>query len=186
MATNEVLKKYGTPIVWADTTDYSSTVSGLTRTHQIDLTSVATTASRQGAKADLGATRAADYIVMVAVEFASGAISNEVVDFYWAASPSTTAGNANPGGTTGADAAYTGTAGDSLADSLKQLTLIGSLTTTADQTTVVQYGHIGVLSEIPRYGMPVVVNNSTGAFVADAVEMYVALIPVSDDIQAAA
>lgn len=188
MATNQVLIKDGTAIVWANSSDYSSTVSGLARTHQIDLTSVASSEARQGAKADLGATRARQYAVLVAIEFASAAASDETVDIYWAASPIVTAGNANPGGTSGADADYTGTTGDSLTDSLKQLQLIGSLTTTADQTTVVQYQQVGILNgdEIPRYGMPVLVDNSTGALVADAVEMYIALLPLIDDIQAAA
>ncbi len=188
MATNKVQYTAETAIVWADTTDYSSTVSGLTRTDQIDLTSVASGAARQGAKKDMGATRNTSYLVSVAVEFASAAASDETVDFYWAGSPSATAGNANPGGTSGSDAAYTGTSGDSLADSLKQLQYIGSLVTTADNTTTVQYGTIGILSgdALLRYGMPVVVNNSTGALVSDAVEMYVALIPINPDIQAAA
>jgi len=180
---NEVLIKDGTAKVWADTTDYSSTVSGLSRTHQIDLTSVSAAASRQGAKADLGATRARQFAVLVGIEIAASAASDELISIYWAASPSTTAGNANPGGTSGADAAYTGTSGDSLADSLKQLEFIGSLVTTADNTTTVQYGQVGILTDIPRYGMPVVVNNSTGALMTDAVEMFIALLPLIDEVQ---
>jgi hypothetical protein len=182
MAT-ESLVKTGTATVWADTTDYSSTVSGLARTHQIDLTSVASAAARQGAKADLGATRAAKYNVLIAVEFASGAISDELVDIYLAWSPTTTAANANPGGVSGSDAAYTGTAGDSLTDSLKQLEFVGSLVTTADQTTVVQYAKVGEIYATGRYVSPVLVNNSTGALVADAVEMYIALEPIIDEFQ---
>jgi hypothetical protein len=188
MATNLIKITEQTPLVWADTTDYSSTVSGLARTAQIDLTSVSSAAARQGAQADLGATRWPQYVVSVAMEFASGTVSGETVDIYWAGSPSGTAANANPGGTSGSDAAYTGTAGDSLADSVKQLTFIGSLVTTSDNTTVVQYGNVGVLfgDSMLRYGMPVVVNNSTGALVGDAVEMYVALTPTGSDIQASA
>ena len=179
----ESLVKNGTATVWADTTDYSSTVSGLARTHQIDLTSVASAAARQGAKADLGATRAAKYEVFIAVEFASGAISDETVDLYFAWSPSSTAANANPGGVSGSDAAYTGTAGDSLDDSVKQLEYVGSLTTTSDQTTVVQYGKIGEIFAPSQYVNPVLVNGSTGALVSDAVEMYIALIPIIDEFQ---
>jgi len=188
MATNLVKFTEQTAIVWADTTDYSSTVSGLARTDQIDLTSVSAAAARQGAKKDLGATRWPEYMVSVGIEIASSAASGETIDFYWSGSPSATAGNANPGGTSGADAAYTGTAGDALADSLHQLQFIGSLVTTADNTTVVQYGNVGVLSgsAIHRYGMPVVVNNSTGALMSDAVEQFVALIPIAPDVQAAA
>lgn len=168
----------GTPIVWADTTDYSATVSGLTRTHQIDLTSVGDTEAREGAKADLLATRAEQFIVLAAIEFAAAPVSGTIVEFYWAESPHATAGNANPGGTTGADADYTGTASDSLADSVLQLTHIGNMVLTADATTVVQYQTIGVLSPTMRYGFPVVKNEGGQALVTDAVEMYIALIPI--------
>ena len=120
---------------------------------------------------------------MVAIEIAGSAASDQYIDVYWASSPSSTAANANPGGTSGSDAAYTGTSGDSLADSLKQLYHIGSLTTTADNTTTVQYGEIGILENTLRYGMPVVVNGSSGNLHSDAVEMYVALIPIIDEVQ---
>ena len=180
---NEILLKSGTAKVWADTTDYSSTVSGLTRTDQIDLTSLAAAAARQGAKGDLGATRANRYKVMAAIEFAVAPASGALVSIYWAASPSATAGNANPGGTSGSDAAYTGTAGDALADAILQLQFLGDLVATSDATTVVQYQEIGILENPMRYGMPVVQNSTGQAFVADAVEMYIALIPMIDEVQ---
>jgi hypothetical protein len=182
MAT-EILVKNGTATVWADTTDYSSSVTGLARTHQIDLTSLASGSARQGAKADLGATRARRYAVFAAIEFITAPSSGDIVDIWWASSPSSTAGNANPGGTNGTDAAYTGTAGDSLDDSIKQCRFIGSLVCTADATTVVQYQYIGVLEVIDRYGMPIVDNNADQAFEDDAVEMCIALIPIIDESQ---
>ena len=173
----------GTATVWADTTDYSSTVSGLARTAQIDLTSLASAAARQGAQADLTITRARRYKVMAGIEYAVAPASGVVCSFYWASSPSGTAANANPGGTTGSDAAYTGTAGDSLADSLLQLEFIGDMVLTADATTVVQYQQIGILENVQRYGFPVVMNSGGQALVADAVEQYVALIPLLDEVQ---
>ena len=172
----------GTALVWADATDYVSTVSGLVRTDQIDLTSVGAGAARQGAKKDLGSEFARQFLVAVAIEFAVAPTSGDLVEIWWAGSPSTTAGNANPGGTTGADAAYAGTASDSLADSKLQLRPLGSLTATSDATTVVQYQTVGELVAPYRFGMPVVVNLADQAFVADAVEMYVALIPMTDQI----
>lgn len=184
---NEFLIKHGTAVVWADTTDYSSTVSGLARTDQIDLTSLASAAARQGAKKDMEYLATAKFpnrwLVMAAIEMAVAPTDGDTVDFYWAGSPSGTAANANPGGTSGSDAAYTGTSGSTLAESLQQLEFIGSLVLTNDATTIVQYGVIGVLSEIPRYGMPVIYNNSAQAFVADAVEMYIALLPLVDEVQ---
>lgn len=180
---NEVLVKTGTAAVWSDATDYSSTATGLARTAQIDLTSIAAGAARQGAKADLGATRAKQYLVFVGIEFAVAPASFAQVRIYWAGSPSSTAANANPGGASGSDAAYTGTAGDSIADSLLQLQYIGSLIATADATAVVQYQYVGTLVDPDRYGMPVVFNNTAQAFHSDAVEMLVALIPIIDEIQ---
>lgn len=182
---NEVLQKEGTAIVWADTTDYVDPTSGgvLTRTHQIDLTSIADAAARQGAKADLTATRARNYLMIAGIEWDVAPASGVVGSFYWAGSPEATAAQANPGGTSGADAAYTGTAGDSLADSVKQLEFVGDLICTADAATVVQYQTIGVLSNIMRYGMPVFVNSGGQALEGDAVEMYIALLPLIDEVQ---
>lgn len=174
--------------VWADTTDYSDSKSGLGRTHQIDLTSLASGAARQGAKADLapmGWTSINDrWLCLVCIEPVGAPTSKEVVDFWWAGSPAETAGDANPGGTTGADAAYTGTAGDDLDDSLEQLIWIGAISATADILT--QYAQVGVLTNIPRHGMPVVDSGlTTGsvAMVANATEMYVALVKLHSDSQ---
>lgn len=184
MSTNLIKIAEAAPIVWADATDYSDAVSGLTRTDQIDLTSVSAAAARQGAKHDFGAQRFASYLVVASVEIASLAASLELIDLYHAESVSGTAGNANPGGTSGTDAAYTGTAGDSLADSLAQLRYIGPLTATADNTTVVQYQVVGELSNILRFGMPVLVNGSTGALMTDAVEMFIAYMSMGPRIEA--
>lgn len=189
--TTEILTKLGTAFVWANSGDYSSTVSGLVRTEQLNLTSIAgtdtTAAARQGTKDDLGATMAAQFRILVAIEFTAAPTPGGLVNFYWAGSPITTAANANPGGTSGADAAYTGTAGDTLTNSIKQLRYLGSLVATADATTVVQYQEIGTITaeELGRFGMPVVHNLCDQAFVADAVEMYFALVPVIDESQEA-
>ncbi len=175
---NEVLQKEGTSKVWADTTDYG----GSDDDYQIDLTSLANGAARQGAKGDLGATRAARYRVIVWIEMDVAPASGATVDIYWAASPHATAATENPGGASGSDAAYTGTAGDSLDDSLKQLIFIGSVVLTSDAATVVQRM---VFTFVPplQYGMPVVDNNGGQAFEGDAIEMAIKLIPIIDEIQ---
>lgn len=180
---NKILVQTDTPIVFADTDDYSSSVTGLARTHQLDLTGISSGAARQSEKADLGANRAKQYRVFVGVEFATDPADNNRIEIWWAGSPSSTAGNANPGGVTGSDADYTGTAGSSLAESLQQLEYLGSLVLTNDNTTVVQYGYVGVLQNPDRYGSVVLFNNSDDALHSDAVEMLVALIPIADEIQ---
>lgn len=179
MAT-EILIKSGTPTVWADTTDYAGDIG--TRTHQIDLTSVASTAARQSTKADLGATRAAVFAVTAAIEFDVAPSSGNVVSIWWAASPSGTAATANPGGVSGSDAAYTGTAGDSLADSVLQLTLVGNLVCTSDVATVVEFQTF-YFSPEHRYGSVVVYNEADQALEGDAVEMGIAFTPIIDESQ---
>jgi hypothetical protein len=174
---NEVLQKAGTLLVWAHDADYVPAMD-----YELDLTSLADGAARQGVKGDLGALRAAQYRMEVWVEMDVAPASGATVDIYWAASRSATAGTNNPAGTTGADAAYTGTAGDSLDDSLKQLVFIGSVVLTSDDAPVVQRM---VFTFVPplRYGMPVVDNNSGQAFEGDAEEMAIKVIPIIDEIQ---
>lgn len=179
---NQVLVLNGTPIVWADTTDFGG--SPVARTVQIDLTSVASTAARQGVKVDLGATRAARYGVTLRVEFDVAPSSKDIVSLWWAPSPHTTAGTANPGGVNGTDAAYTGTTGDSLADSIFQLKKIGDLVCTSDLAPVVQQESF-VFFPTERYGSPVVYNEADQAFEGDAVEMSIIFTPLVDEIQAA-
>jgi hypothetical protein len=177
---NEVLQKLGTPIVWADTTDYSSTGSGFTRTHQLDLTGIANGAARQGDKADLGATRAAQYAVVCGFEIDVAPTAGTLVEVYWSSSFSGTAGTGNDGGASGADAAWKAGEED---EWKKQLIHLGSMQLTADASTVVQRAVIGFFTPPNRYGMPIVLNKAGQALEPDAVEMYVALVPIIDEIQ---
>lgn len=182
---NEVVTKFGgtaaSEVVWADTTDFS--VTGVTRTDQIDLTSLADAAARQGAKADLGATPAQVYALEARFEIDIAPASGALIEVYLAWSRSATAGSLNPGGVSGSDAAYTGTAGDSLADSVNQLEGPFVFYCTADAATTVQLQHLGLVSPKAQYVSPVVKNESGQAFEGDAVEMYLALTPVVPEIQ---
>lgn len=188
MATNLVLETDGTPIVWADETDYAggSAVGG-TRTHDLDLTDLLFTAARQGIVADLGATRSLEYAITLGVEFKTGEApeSGETVDLYWG--PSISASTGFQGGLAGTDAAYTGTAGDSLADSLKQLTFIGSISLTVDVVGVPQLD-TWIFKPPTRFGQPVVVNSTDAEDFndVDAEEMFVRMVPHNPDVQAAA
>ena len=177
---NEVLVKNGTQIVWADVTDFGG--SPIARTVQIDLTSLANGAAREGAKVDLGATRAARYSVTLRVEMDVAPASGAVVEMYFGQSPHGTAATANPGGLTGADAAYTGTAGDVVGDSIKQCSWVGSLPLTSDADTVIQQS-TWVFMPSERYVIPVVYNLSGQAFEGDAVEMSIIMTPIIDEIQ---
>lgn len=177
---NEILHKTGTPIVFADATDYSSTGSGFTRTAQLDLTSRANNAARESDKVDLGATRARQYAVMVGIEFNVAPTAGNAVHFHWSGSHSGTAGTGNDAGASGADGAYK--AGEE-AEWLKQTIYLGSLIVTNDAATTVQRQTIGIFTPPNRYGQVIVLNSSGQALVGDAVEMYVALVPITDEVQ---
>jgi hypothetical protein len=176
----EILVKSGTPVVFADTTDYVSTGSNYTRTAQIDLTSLASGAARQSDKVDLGSPRAAKYAIFVGVELDVAPTPPVMIEFYWSASNSATAGVGNDGGASGADGAYH--AGEE-AEWKAQLLHLGNLSLTADAATTVQRGFIGWFVPPNRYGSLIVVNGSGQAFEGDAVEMYVALVPIVDEAQ---
>jgi len=180
MATN-ILISEGTDIVLADTTDYAGDLG--TRTDQIDLTSLATVSARQSDKIDFGDPRAAVWACFAAIEFDVAPVSGAIVSFHLAPSPSVTAGTANPGGVVGADGAYTGTTGDSLADSIKQLMLIGNMIATSDVATVVEFQFIGFFSPPERYGTIVVYNQTLQSFEGDAIEMGIRLVPLIDQVQ---
>jgi hypothetical protein len=182
---NEVLQKTGTIIVLADITEYNPVaVNNLgERTDQIDLASLLAGEARESNKFDFGATRARQYSVMAAIEWATAPVAGETVDFYLAFSPNATPANANPGGVSGSDGAYTGYASN-LDDSLEQLMYIGSMVVTVQATTIVQIALIGIFSAIEQYATLVVVNKSAADNLHnDAVEMSVLLTPIVDEIQ---
>ncbi len=167
----------GTILVVSDSSDYAGDLG--TRTDQIDLTSVGAAAARQSANLDFTSSRGLFNGLYAAIEFATAPNSGETVDFYLCVSPSATL---HSGGTSGSDAAYTGTAGDSIADSIKACNYIGSLVATSDATTIVQSGFIGIFKAPVQYANLVVVNNTSDAFVADAVEMGILITPLLPQI----
>ncbi len=184
---NNILVVPRTPLVWANLTDYAG--DGGTRTHQLDLTTLTTGTARQGDKADISTGGSAvsgkfarRYIMTARIEVGVAPQDGETIDFYWAASLSNTATTANPGGTTGSDAAYTGTAGSLLEESLLQLQYLGSLMLTNDASTVIQQQSFLVTLPL-RYGMPVVYNNTSQSLEADAIDMSITFTPLEDEVQ---
>lgn len=165
----------GTAIVWANSGDYSSTVSGLTRTHQIDLTSKATLTARQGARADLGAARAGQYHCRVGLEYAVAPTTTALAQLYFVFMSNTTG---LPAGVSGSDGTYR--VGDEL-EWLRQASVMIPIALTNDATTVIQHIDAGWVTPIDRYVVPVFYNGSLQALVANAIQMYIALIPQTDD-----
>lgn len=177
---NEILVKVGTALVLADTTDFDNLPSA--DTDQIDLTSLADGAAIQSDQIDFTAKRAALFNVQVSVEIDVAPVSGEVVKLYFAPSVNASAALDNPGGVSGSDSAYTGTAGDSLADSLLQLDFIGNIVCTADADPVMQTQSF-TYAPHARYGTLVVFNDSGQAFVGDATHHYIIFEPMIDEVQ---
>ena len=176
---NQVPILTGTPIVFADAS-FSGTVSGFTQTVQLNLNGIAIGASRESVKADLLAKRAARFLVRAGIEFAVAPDAGDAVRFYWSNSISVTAGTGNDGGCSGTDGDYK--AGEE-EEWQAQLIPLGSMSVTNDAATVVQIQTVGTLWYPQRFGQVVVYNAANQAFEADAIEMFVALIPIIDEIQ---
>jgi hypothetical protein len=190
---NEILVKNATPICWADSTQYASDQSAIERTHEINLKSLASTAARQGEKADLNAIRPQGYVVKAAVSFAVAPTAGSPVEFYWSSSSSATPGVGNAGGystagvpyVSGVDGLFAPAGGaEADIDEYKQhLSFVGVLAAGADALNV-QHGVINSYFSPPeRYGQWVIKNKSGQAFSVNGSGVYVALIPVVDEIQ---
>ena len=173
--------QYGTQLLFADhATDFgaapataaNSLVVGTPVDVQMDLTSLAASGGgHQSAKtADLGVSRDHLFRVDACIEFAVAPTDGNTVDFYWASSPSATAGTGNPTDITGTDAAYVDTSG-----LLSQLTYIGSLSCSADTVVI---GEVGIFTPFHRYGSLVVINNAAQAFGAAMDETHISVMPI--------
>jgi hypothetical protein len=196
MANEILIHTSGTPLCWADPVQYAVGVYGqgnlFPKTHNIALKTLAANAAVQADKADLGVKRAQGYVVKAAVEFAAAPTAGGPVEFYWSASPSShpASGNAGGGTTTapyvsgvyGAYAPVTGSETD--IDEWKQhLQFVGVLGATNDGAGYIQSKVINsYFTPSERYGQFVVKNDASQAFATGGSGMYIALIPVTDEI----
>ncbi len=179
----------GTAIILADTTDHSPAANYNlgTRTDQIDCTDLAAGAARQSAKFDFGATWDLEVVLASIVEWETTpeVAAGETLDFYMGYSHSSTAAVGNPANLTGADAAYTGITGGTLAGSLKQLTYIGSqVMDNVINTDMPQIDtNVSTFTPRDRYGILVVFNNAASAALhSDMVETSFRLTPIRTSI----
>lgn len=186
MAT-EILIKNGTAIVLADSTDHSPAADNNlgTRTAQMDLTSLAAGSYWQSVKVDFGATRAARWEATAVFEPTSAPTAGGSGKVYVGYSHSTTAATGNPGNATGADGAYVGygAAASDADEAIHQFDYIGEVVFSND--AIAQLGHLGTFTPKQQYGVVIVKNNSSVAFIADAVEMSIRLSPLVDEAQTA-
>lgn len=169
-----------TPIILANTT-YSptagTTLTG-TRTAQINLTSIAAAAYRQSDKFDFGATAPREWMCRAAFQPTSAPTAYGVVEVFIGFSDNATAANNNPGNLSGADSAYVGygAAATDANEAIAQLTYLGNVVVSADSDIMV--GEVGIFTPVLRYGMIVVRNGMSVAFIANAVQMSVQLHPM--------
>lgn len=169
---NEILVKTGTQIRWeAAGGEYAMTMASL-----------AVGAARQGAKGDLGATRAARWRVLVEINMDVAPTAGDVLEFWWTSSPSAVAATTNTGACSGTDAAYTGSAGGSVAETKVQLQYIGSMPLTPDADAVVQIKSF-VFFPLDRYGSPVIVNLADQILEGDDDAHRITLTPIIDEVQ---
>lgn len=169
---NEILVKTGTSLTWkASGGDYDMTMA-----------SIANDAARQGEKGDLGATRAARWALRVSNNMDAAPTAGLTIEYWWSSSTSATPATDNTGACSGADAAYTGSAGGSVDETKYQLQHIGDLVLTPDADGVVQTAEF-CFYPLQRYGMPVLVNKSGQALEGDDDSHQIVLVPIIDEIQ---
>ncbi len=175
----------GTPIVFADNVAYQG--RGGARTHQINLVSLASGTAQQSDKADMDTGGVSNrfpkaFIVTARVDMLNAPNVGDYVSIYWAASLSSDEPTGNPGGVIGSDGAYTGTAGSTLEESLKDLQLLGKLFLTPDGATVQQQQTFR--ASLPtQFGTVVVVNNSVRDFVGNGNDLSVTFTPREYEVQ---
>lgn len=146
-------------------------------TAAITLTSLANGAARQGAKMDLGATFSARYAAFLDMDINVAPTAGERIELWLAWSNDATAGNFNPGGVSGTDAAYKAAEED---EWKKQLDFAGALIATADGAGTIQRQVVGVVEAKARYVSAVIVNKSGQALSATAANHVITLVPLTD------
>ena len=169
---NEILIKSGTIIRWeAAGGEYAMTMASL-----------AINAARQGAKGDLGATRAARWSVLVENNMDVIPTAGLELEYWWMSSPAAAAGTQNTGAASGIDAAYTGSAAGTVDETKIQLQLIGVMPLTPDADGIVQTMEF-VFFPLQRYGAPILVNKADQILEGDDDAHRITLTPIVDEVQ---
>ena len=178
---NKVYVTEETSVVWADIAgDFGD--SPLAGTVQITFAALASAAARQGVKVDLGDPRAEVYEVTLRLEWDAAPADGASASLFFSPSHAAAAGTANAGGASGTDAAYTGTAGSTIAEGTQQCDLALILPCTNDAATIVQQ-ITGKYRPSSQYISPIVVNEGGQALEGDDIEMSIILIPLPHEIQ---
>lgn len=189
---DSVKKVVGTTIILGNAAAHNGSVAAANNlgnvTDEIDCSDLVAQNARQSAKFDFGANLDVEYVLAACVEWETTPeiAAGETLKFYIAWSHSATAANANPGGVSGSDSAYTGYSAGSLAASLKQLDLIGSMSQdnviNSDQAQIDT--RISTFTPGKRYGTLVVFNAAASAALhSDMVETSFSIAPLVIQLQ---
>lgn len=145
-------------------------------TSDLTISGVTDTSAQQSVKVDLGSLRASEYALKAVIEFFAAPTAGDLIHFFWSSSESATAAVGNDGGTSGADAAYSGYSSD-LEESVRHLVWIGSMAVTP--SIAVQGATVGTFRPPSRYGSLVIWNKSGETLAAtDGVESAIVLNPI--------
>lgn len=186
---NKVLVTIGTNIVIANSTYSPGTNTTLgARTDDIDVDGLGTGAARQGVKFDFGQgldVWARRWMCMSTFEMASDPAAGGNMQYFVSPSISSTPAVGNAGGATGADAAYTGYSGSTLAEGLAQMQRVGLPVNVAIQndTDGVQIAVVGIFTPTHRYGSLITFNNTSVGLHSDSIEAAFRFAPLPDEIQ---
>ncbi len=179
---NEILINSAVNSLVFSTADYSGTIGP--QTDLLTLKGLADGAARQSDLADLDNQHIAnkwprDFSITPVIMWFDLAPPNfGTIDIYWGAS--FLAGGL-PGGLGVSDANYTGSAGSSLAESLKQLQFLGSLFSTEDDDPIIQ--QTTFRASLPtQHGVLVVVNNTDTA-ISESTQLGIVLTPIEFEVQ---
>lgn len=134
---------------------------------------------RQSATLDLGALWSQRWRVVTEFELAATPTAGNAINLFASWYTSTGAGLGN---TSGSDAAYTGYS-NNIDAAAKHLEFIGAHICTAQATTTVQKGLVGIIFPKSRYLNLVVDNRSGAAFHSTDTNQVIRLVPLDDSIE---
>jgi hypothetical protein len=135
--------------------------------------------ARQAMTLDFGPNWAQRWRMEADQEFATAPTAGNAVNYFASWSNTSGAGQAN---TTGSDAAYTGYS-NNIDASVRQLELLGAFIVTAQATSTVQRGLIGIIFPKARYMNLVVDNRSGVAFHNTDTNQVVRFTPLEELVQ---
>jgi len=194
MANEILLHNDDTPVVWTGDTQYAVgtyPANIYAQTHTLTFRGVADNTARQGDKADLGSRRPQGYLVKLGLMFAAAPTAGNPVEVYWSSSSSSHPASGNAGGgspsnpyVSGVDGTFVpaGGAEADIDEYKRHLDFVGVFAAGNDANNQQVANINSYFSPSERYGQPVIKNDTGQALHAGGSGMFLAFIPVTDEI----